>query len=58
MRMQNQLRTEGRVVIGFDLGAAMTFAMALGIEPAVVAEFMPAIEAAACRKINEAREDG
>lgn len=58
-RMQNQLRTEGRVVIGFDLGAVMTFASALGIAPAAVAEFMPAIESAACHKLNEeTRQNG
>jgi hypothetical protein len=53
MKTKNQLRTTGFGVVGWDLGAAMTFGVALGIEPAAIAELLPVIEAAAIRKINE-----
>lgn len=53
MKMQRQIRTTGFGAVGWDLGAAMTFGVALGIEPAAIAELLPPIEAAAIAKINE-----
>ena len=43
----------GRAVLGWDMGAALALAQALGINPMVVAELLPAIEAVMVRKMNE-----
>jgi len=43
-------------VIGWDMGAALGLAQALGINTTAVAEFLPAIEAVMVRKINEQME--
>ena len=40
-------------VIGWDLGAALALAAALGIEPTTAAELLPEIEAVMVRKLNE-----
>ena len=40
-------------VIGWDMGAALALASALGICRMAVAELLPAIEAGMVRKINE-----
>ena len=45
-------------VIGWDLGAAMALAQALGVNPLVAAEILPAIEAVAVRAINEQLRSG
>ena len=44
-------------MIGWDLGAALALAVALGIEPIVAAELLPEIEAVMVRKLNEAIGD-
>ena len=43
-------------VIGWDLGAALALAAALGIAPIVAAELLPEIEAVMVQKLNEAVE--
>jgi hypothetical protein len=43
-------------VLGWDLGAAMTLAAALGVEPLVAAELLPELEAIAVRHINASME--
>jgi len=43
-------------VIGWDLGAALALATALGICPIAAAEILPAIEAVMVRKTNEQME--
>jgi hypothetical protein len=43
----------GARVIGFDLGVVMAMATALHIDPWIVAELAPVIEAAAVRAMNE-----
>ena len=43
----------GGGVIGWDMGAALALASALGICALATAEFLPAIEAVMVRKINE-----
>jgi len=43
-------------VIGWDLGAALGLASALGIAPLVAAELLPEIEAVMVKKLNEAHE--
>jgi hypothetical protein len=40
-------------VIGWDLGAALALAQALGIAPLVAAELLPEIEAVMVQKLNE-----
>ena len=40
-------------VIGWDLGAALALANALGIPPAATAELLPVIEAVMVEKLNE-----
>ncbi len=43
-------------MIGWDMGTALALATALGIDPAPVAEILPAIEAVMVKKINEQME--
>lgn len=40
-------------IIGWDMSAALALASALGIDPAPVAELLPAIEAVRVKKLNE-----
>jgi len=58
LRMGGQLRAVPGAVIGWDLGAAMVMATALGLNPLVAAEILPAIEAIAVRAINEQMRAG
>ncbi len=53
-RLGGQLRiAPSGGVIGWDMGAALALASALGICRMAVAELLPAIEAVMVRKINE-----
>ena len=47
-------------VLGWDMGAALAMAQALGIAPLITAELLPEIEAVMVRKLNEqiASDDG
>lgn len=47
LRVQNQVRTAGMagVVVGLDLGVAMSMAAALGYDTRAVADLLPAAEA-------------
>ena len=56
-RLGGQLRVIPGAVIGWDLGAALALAAALGIAPIVAAELLPEIEAVMVQKLNEAVED-
>ena len=40
-------------VLGWDMGAALAMAQALGIAPLIAAELLPGIEAVMVRKLNE-----
>ena len=40
-------------MLGWDLGAALAMAHALGIDPLIAAELLPEIEAVMVRKLNE-----
>ncbi|WP_164627511.1 DUF7697 family protein [Tabrizicola oligotrophica] len=40
-------------VLGWDMGAALAMAQALGINPLITAELLPEIEAVMVRKLNE-----
>lgn len=52
--LDGQLRVAGLgAVIGFDMGAALAMAHALGVPAAAVAELLPAVEAAMVQKLAE-----
>ncbi|MCC6008142.1 MAG: hypothetical protein JJU40_10735 [Rhodobacteraceae bacterium] len=58
LRLGGQLRlTPGGQVLGWDMGAALAMAGALGVDARAAAELLPAIEAVMVRQINE-RMDG
>ena len=40
-------------LLGWDMGAALAMANALGIDTLIVAELLPEIEAVMVRKVNE-----
>jgi len=40
-------------VLGWDMGAALAMAQALGIDTLIAAELLPGIEAVMVRKLNE-----
>ena len=44
-------------VIGWDMGAALVLATALGIDPMAAAELLPEAEAVMVRRLNEAIGD-
>ena len=47
------MRVAGKDVLGWDFGAAMALAKALGLNPMVVAELLPELEAVMVRRTNE-----
>ena len=49
LRLGGQLRAVPGAVLGWDLGAAMAMAAALGVEPLLAAEVLPDLEAIAVR---------
>jgi len=51
------MRVAGKAGIGWDMGAAFALAQALGLNPMVVAELLPELEAVMVRRINEKIED-
>jgi pimeloyl-ACP methyl ester carboxylesterase len=60
-RLGGQMRLIPGAVIGWDMGAALAMAAALGIDTLVAAELLPEIEAVMVRKLNEeisANQDG
>jgi hypothetical protein len=44
-------------VLGWDMGAAIAMAQALGVNTLIVAELLPEIEAVMVRKVNEQMGD-
>lgn len=54
------MRVAGKAVLGWDMGSAFALAHALGLNPMVVAELLPELEAVMVRRINEkiGTEDG
>ncbi len=58
LRLGGQLRVIPGAVIGWDMGAALALAAALGVAPIAAAEMLPEIEAVMVRKLNEAIGDG
>jgi len=52
--MGGQLRVAlGGAIIGWDLGAGLALAAALGVNPFIAAELLPVLEAAAVRGLNQ-----
>jgi hypothetical protein len=56
-RLGGQIRAVPGVVLGWDMGAALAMAEALGIDPRAAAELLPVIEAVMARHLN-AQMDG
>jgi hypothetical protein len=48
--------TAAGTIVGWDFGAALAIASALGIDPAPVAEILPSVEAVMVRMLNEQKE--
>ena len=57
-RLGGQLRVAPGAVLGWDMGAALAMAQALGINTLSAAELLPEIEAVMVRKVNEQIGDG
>jgi hypothetical protein len=57
-RLGGQLRVIPGAVLGWDMGAALAMAQALGIDPLIATELLPEIEAVMVRKLNEQIGDG
>ncbi len=57
-RLGGQLRVIPGAVLGWDMGAALALAHALGIDSLIAAELLPEIEAVMVRKLNEQMEGG
>ena len=55
-RLGGQLRVIPGAVLGWDIGAALALAQALGIDALIAAELLPEIEAVMVRKLNEQME--
>ena len=47
------MRVAGKAVIGWDMGAALSLARALGLNPMVAAELLPELEAVMVRRVND-----
>lgn len=45
-------------VLGWDIGAALAMASALGVDTLIAAELLPEIEAVMVRKLNEQMKGG
>lgn len=56
-RLYGQMRVTTGAVTGIDLGAALAVSEALGINPLVVAEWLPAIETRLVQAMNDRRRD-
>ena len=52
-RLGGQMRVAGKAVLGWHMGSAMALAQALGLNPMVVAELLPELEAVMVRRMNE-----
>ena len=57
-RLGGQLRIAQGAVIGWDMGAALSLAQALGVSALITAELLPEIEAVMVRKLNDALRSG
>ena len=57
-RLGGQVRVIPGAVLGWDMGAALAMAHALGIDALIAAELLPEIEAVMVRKLNEQIGEG
>ncbi|MCL4676458.1 MAG: hypothetical protein KJZ59_10665 [Pararhodobacter sp.] len=57
-RLGGQLRVAPGAVLGWDMGAALAMAQALGVNTLIAAELLPEIKAVMVRKLNEQMEGG
>ena len=57
-RLGGQLRVIPGAVLGWDMGAAIALARALGIDALIAAKLLPEIEAVMVRKVNEQMVEG
>ncbi|MFP1646053.1 DUF7697 family protein [Pontitalea aquivivens] len=61
-RLGGQLRVAGGLgggtILGWDMGAALAMARALGIDARVAAEVLPALEAVMVRRLNAQMGEG
>jgi hypothetical protein len=57
MRIGHQLRICDGAVVGFDFTAVLALAGAMGVNPAAVAEWLPAIETIAVQEMNKTLRD-
>lgn len=56
-RLGGQLRVIPGAVLGWDMGAALAMAQALGVNTLIAAELLPEIEAVMVRKLNDRMAD-
>ena len=56
-RLLGQMRVTTGAVTGIDMGAAFAMADALGINPLIVAEWLPAVETRLVKAMNDRREN-
>ena len=52
-RLGGQLRATRQIILGWDMGAALAMARALGINGLLAMELLPEIEAVMVKKVNE-----
>jgi hypothetical protein len=52
-RLGGQLRATQKTILGWDMGAALAMARALGINGLVAMELLPEIEAVMVKRVNE-----
>jgi hypothetical protein len=52
-RLGGQLRATKQTILGWDMGAALAMARALGINGLVAMELLPEIEAVMVKRVNE-----
>jgi hypothetical protein len=55
-RLGGQIRAVPGVVLGWDMGAALAMADALGVDRRAAAELLPVLEAVMVRKLNDQME--
>jgi hypothetical protein len=52
-RLGGQLRASQQTILGWDMGAALAMAHALGVNGLVAMELLPEIEAIMVKRVNE-----
>lgn len=52
-RLGGQLRATQQTILGWDMGAALAMARALGVSGLAAMEMLPEIEAVMVKKVNE-----